>query len=238
MPNDLTPPVAPVHPVETRIHNRTLTDDYAWLRDRDNPETITYLEAENAYSNAVTAAGGPLRETLYKEMLGHIKETDVSVPFRENRFWYYSRTEQGLQYPIYCRKPGMPGRQTEGIDDSAPEEVILDVNELAKDQPYMAVQSLTVSDDGNLLAYSIDNTGFRQYTLQVKDLRTGQLLAERVERTGSIVWAADNQTLFYTIEDEVQKRQYRFYRHTLGRPHAEDALIYEETDERFNIGAG
>lgn len=238
MPNDLTPPVAPVHPAETRIHNRTLTDDYAWLRDRDNPETIAYLEAENTYSNAVTAPDESLRDTLYKEMLSHIKETDVSVPFRENRFWYYSRTEEGLQYPIYCRKPGLPGRQAEGIDDSAPEEVILDVNELAKDQPYMAVHSLTVSDDGNLLAFSIDNTGFRQYTLQVKDLRTGQLLAERVERTGSIVWAADNQTLFYTIEDEVQKRQYRFYRHTLGRPHAEDALIYEETDERFNIGAG
>lgn len=238
MPTEPTPPVAAIHPVITKIHNRTLTDDYAWLRDRDNPEVLAYLEAENAYTHTVTAADGPLRETLYKEMLSHIKETDVSVPFRENRFWYYSRTEEGLQYPIYCRKPGIAERPAEGMDEGAAEEVILDVNELAKGQPFMAVASLTVSDDGSLLAYSIDNTGFRQYTLQVKDLRTGQLLSERVERTGSIVWAADNRTLFYTIEDEVQKRQYRLYRHTLGQPHSEDALIYEESDERFNVGAG
>ncbi|HTV06524.1 MAG TPA: S9 family peptidase [Acidobacteriaceae bacterium] len=228
------PPIAPVHPAETRIHNRTLTDDYAWLRDRENPEVIAYLEAENAYTAAVTAPDESLRKTLYEEMLSHIKETDVSVPFRDGSYWYYSRTEEGLQYPIYCRKTGTHN----AIDDSAPEQIILDVNELAKDQPFMAVQGLTVSDDGNLLAYSTDNTGFRQYTLQVKDLRTGQLLPERVERTGSITWAADNLTLFYTIEDEVQKRHYRFYRHTLGTPHSEDPLLYEETDERFNIGAG
>ncbi|MFZ0662708.1 MAG: S9 family peptidase [Acidobacteriaceae bacterium] len=238
MPTNPTPPVAAVHPTETKIHNRALTDDYAWLRDRDNPEVIAYLETENAYTSAVTAPDEPLRQTLYEEMLSHIKETDVSAPFRENRFWYYSRTEQGLQYPIYCRKPGIASSPNEAIDDSAPEEVILDVNELAKNQPFMAVQALTISDDGNQLAYSIDNTGFRQYTLQVKDLRTGQLLSERVERTGSVVWAADNRTLFYTVEDEVQKRQCRLYRHTLGQPHSEDPLIYEESDERFNIGAG
>jgi oligopeptidase B len=231
---DLTPPIAPIHPVETKIHNRTLTDDYAWLRERESPEVIAYLEAENAYTVAVTAPEESLRKTLYEEMLSHIKETDVSVPFRENKYWYYSRTEQGSQYPIYCRKPGT----IDAIDDTAPEQVILDVNELAKDQPYMAVQAFTVSDDGNLLAYSIDNTGFRQYTLQVKDVRTGQLLPERVERTGSITWAADNRTLFYTIEDEIQKRHYRFYRHSLGTPHSEDPLLFEETDERFNIGAG
>lgn len=231
---ELMPPVAATHPVETKIHGRTLTDDYAWLREKENPEVIAYLEAENAYTDAVTAPEESLRKTLYGEMLSHIKETDVSVPFREGKYWYYSRTEQGLQYPIYCRKPGT----SSAINDEAPEEVILDVNELAKDQPYMAVHAFTVSDDGNLLAYSMDNTGFRQYTLQVKDLRTGQLLSERVERTGSVVWAADNRTLFYTVEDEVQKRQYRFYRHTLGAAHSEDPLLYEETDERFNIGAG
>lgn len=228
------PPVAPAHPIETKIHDRTLTDDYAWLRDKEDPEVIAYLEAENAYTNAVTAPEESLRKTLYEEMLSHIKETDISVPFREGKYWYYSRTEQGLQYPIYCRKPGTHG----AINDAAPEEVILDVNELAKDQPFMAVHAFTVSDDGNLLAYSIDNTGFRQYTLQVKDLRTGQLLSERVERTGSVVWAADNRTLFYTVEDEVQKRQYRLYRHALGAPHSQDPLLYEEIDERFNIGAG
>ncbi|HTW44195.1 MAG TPA: S9 family peptidase [Acidobacteriaceae bacterium] len=231
---ELTPPVAPVHPVETKIHNRTLTDDYAWMRDRENPEVIAYLEAENAYTTGMTAGDEALRETLYKEMLSHIKETDVSVPFRDGEYWYYSRTVEGSQYPIYCRKPGTP----EAIDDAAPEQVILDVNELARDQPYMALGGFAVSDDGNLLAYSTDNTGFRQYTLQVKDLRTGELLAEHVERVGSIVWAADDRTLFYTVEDEVQKRQYRLYRHVLGAPHTEDPLIYEEADERFNIGAG
>ncbi len=231
---ELTPPVAPVHPVETKIHNRTLTDDYAWMRDRENPEVIAYLEAENAYTTGMTAGDEALRETLYKEMLSHIKETDVSVPFRDGEYWYYSRTVEGSQYPIYCRKPGTP----EAIDDVAPEQVILDVNELARDQPYMALGGFAVSDDGNLLAYSTDNTGFRQYTLQVKDLRTGELLAEHVERVGSIVWAADDRTLFYTVEDEVQKRQYRLYRHVLGTPHTEDLLIYEEADERFNIGAG
>jgi oligopeptidase B len=231
---ELTPPVAKVVHTETKIHNRTLVDDYAWLRDRDNPDVIAYLEAENAYTAAMTAGDGTLRETLYKEMLSHIKETDVSVPFRDGDYWYYSRTEEGRQYPIYCRKPGT----AEAVNDAAPEQVILDVNELAKNQPFMAVAAFNVSDDGNLLAYSTDNTGFRQYTLQVKDLRTGELLTERAERVGSVVWATDNRTLFYTVEDEVQKRQYRLYRHTLGTPHADDALIYEETDERFNIGAG
>lgn len=230
----VAPPVAKVHHTETKIHNHTLADDYAWLRERENPEVIAYLEAENAYTAAMTADDEALRETLYKEMLSHIKETDVSVPFREGDSWYYSRTEEGRQYPIYCRKPGT----AESMDEAAPEEVILDVNELAKDQPFMAVAVFNVSDDGNLLAYSTDNTGFRQYTLQIKDLRTGELLTERVERVGSVVWAADGRTIFYTVEDEVQKRQYRLYRHTLGRPHAEDALVYEETDARFNIGVG
>lgn len=231
---DVIPPVAPVHTTKTQMHGKTLIDDYAWLREGDNPEVTAYLEAENAYTAAVTAPDEGLRQTLYEEMLSHIKETDVSVPFRDGNFWYYSRTVQGLQYPIYCRKPGTP----DAINSDAPEEIILDVNELAKDQPFMALQTITVSNDGNLLAYSIDNKGYRQYTLQVKDLRTGELLPERVERTGSIVWAADNRTLFYTVEDEVQKRQYQLYRHKLGTAHSEDPLVYEEADERFNIGAG
>ena len=231
---ELTPPVAKVQHTETKIHNHTLVDDYAWLRERENPEVAAYLEAENAYTAAVTAGDEALRETLYKEMLSHIKETDVSVPFREGNSWYYSRTEEGRQYPIYCRKPGTP----EAMDADAPEEVLLDVNELAKDQPFMAVSAFNVSDDGTLLAYATDNTGFRQYTLHVKDLRTGALLTEHVERVGSVVWATDSHTLFYTIEDEVQKRQYRLYRHTLGAPHTDDVLVFEETDERFNIGAG
>ena len=167
-------------------------------------------------------------------MLSHIKETDVSVPFRDGDYWYYTRTEEGLQYPIFCRKHGSP----EGPDPDAPESVILDVNKLAEGESFMAIGGMAVSDDANLLAYSVDNKGFRQYTLQVKDLRTGELLPVRVERTGSIVWAADNKTIFYTVEDEEQKRQYQLFRHTLGAPHEQDVLVYEEMDERFNIGAG
>jgi len=231
---EIAPPVAPIRRKETMIHGRTLVDDYAWLRERENPEVVAYLEAENAYTAAVLEPTAELQKTLYAEMVSHIKETDVSVPFRDGQYWYYSRTEEGAQYPIYCRKTG----SADAPDANAAEQVVLDVNELARGQAFMAISGLTVSDDGNLLAYSIDNKGFRQYTLQVKDLRTGELLAERVERVGSIVWAADNRTLFYTIEDEEQKRQFQFYRHKLGSAHADDALVYEETDERFNIGSG
>ena len=232
------PPIAIARRTETTIHGHTLIDDYAWLRERDNPEVITYLEAENSYTAAVLEPTAELQKTLYAEMVSHIKETDVSVPFREGQYWYYSRTEEGAQYPIFCRKPGSALAPEDAPDAGAPEQVILDINELAKGESFMAVGGSTVSDDGNLLAYSIDNKGFRQYTLQIKDLRTGELLPERVERVGSIVWAADNRTLFYTVEDEEQKRQFQFYRHRLGALHSEDVLVYEETDERFNVGAG
>ncbi|HVJ07720.1 MAG TPA: S9 family peptidase [Acidisarcina sp.] len=224
-------PVARREPKQTTLHGHTLVDDYAWLREKSSPEVVAYLEAENAYSNAIMQGTENLQKELYDEMVGHIKETDVSVPFPERGYLYYTRTEQGLQYPIYCRKSRQEG-------DKAPEQVLLDVNELAKNEDFMAVDVFTVSDDGNLLAYSTDTTGFRQYTLHVKDLRTGETLADRVERVGSIVWANDNRTLFYSVEDEEQKRQYQFYRHVVGAPHEQDVLVYEEKDERFNIGAG
>jgi oligopeptidase B len=223
------PPVARVNHTEINLHNHTLTDDYAWLREKSSPEVIAYLEAENAYTEAVMKPTEALQKTLYDEMVSHIKETDESVPFRDAGYFYYSRTEQSRQYPIYCRKKGLA---------DAPEEIILDVNKLAEGEAFMAVGGFSVSDDGNLLAYSTDTTGFRQYTLQVKDLRSGELLNERVERVGSIEWANDNVTLFYTVEDEEQKRQFQLYRHTLGSPHEQDTLVYEESDERFNIGAG
>ena len=234
---ETAPPVAAIHHTEKTLHGRTLVDDYAWLREKESPDVTAYLEAENAYCAEVMEPTKELQKTLYDEMVSHIKETDVSVPFRDGAFWYYTRTEQGAQYPIYCRKPVSPTHEEQFPADAA-EVIILDINELAKNESYMAVNALTVSDDGNLLAYSIDNKGFRQYTLQVKDLRSGQILAERAERTGSIVWAADSKTIFYTVEDEEQKRQFQFYRHTLGAPHSEDTLLFEETDERFNIGSG
>src|SRR5271170_5987166 len=225
----IAPPIARAERIETTLHNHTLVDDYGWLRQKNSPEVIAYLEAENAYTDTVMKPTEALQKTLYDEMVGHIKETDESVPFRDGGYFYYSRTEQALQYPIYCRKKG-------SVD--AAEEIILDVNRLAEGEAFMAIGGFAASDDGNLLAYSTDTTGFRQYTLHVKDLRSGELLAERVERVGSIEWANDNVTLFYTVEDEEQKRQYQLYRHTLGSPNEEDVLIYEESDERFNVGAG
>jgi oligopeptidase B len=226
------PPTAARRHTERVVHGHALVDDYAWLREKVDPEVLAYLEAENAYCAAVMSGTESLQKQLYDEMLSHIQETDVSVPFRDGAWWYYSRTEQGKQYEICCRRSGT------AEEPQGDEEVILDVNALAEGESFMALGTMAVSDDGNLLAYSVDNRGFRQYTLRVKDLRTGSLLQERAERVGSVVWAADNRTLFYTVEDEEQKRQFQLYRHLLGTPHANDELVYEEADERFNIGAG
>jgi oligopeptidase B len=221
------PPVAKKVPKVTEIHGRKLVDNYFWLRDKTNPEVKAYLEAENAYTDAVMRATEPLQRKLYDEMLGRIKETDVEVPYQDGGYLYYSRTEAGKQYPILCRKKGSL---------NAPEEIVLDVNELAKGQAFMSLATYQVSEDGNLLAYTTDNTGFRQYTLGVKDLRTGEQLADHAERVGSVVWANDNKTIFYTVEDATTKRQYRLYRHTVGTTRPDD-LIYEEKDERFEVDA-
>ncbi|MGA8162845.1 MAG: S9 family peptidase [Acidobacteriaceae bacterium] len=226
------PPVAAQKHTERTVHGHTLVDDYAWLREKESPEVLAYLEAENAYCGQVVAGTEDLQKQLYEEMLSHIKETDVSVPFREGRHWYYSRTEQGKQYEIFCRKQGTPEEPT------GEEEILLDVNALAEHESFLALGTMVVSDDENLLIYSCDTKGFRQYTLYVKDLRTGAVLNEKVERVGSVVWATDNRTLFYTVEDQEQKRQFQLYRHVLGTPHTEDPLVYEEKDERFNIGVG
>ena len=227
------PAVARKHPTETVKFGVTLRDDYAWLRDKENPEVTAYLEAENAYAEAVMAPLAGLREELYQEMLSHVKQTDVSVPNRDGAWWYYSRTEEGLQYSIYCRKRGGEG----GPDEGAAEEVLLDGNVLGQGHAYFAIGDTDISDDGRWLAYSTDLTGFRQYTLRVKDLDTGETLPGEVERVGSIVWAADNKTLFYTVEDEQQKRQFRLFR-AHGQQLGQAEMIFEEDDERFNIGVG
>ena len=225
----VTPPIARRQETINTIHGHRLADDYAWLREKTSPEVIAFLEQENAYTRAVMKPTEELQARLYQEMISHIKETDVSVPFRDGRYFYYSRTEQGAQYPIYCRKHG-------SLD--AGEEIILDMNQLAVGESFMALGALTASDDGNLLAYTTDTTGFRQYTLHIKDLRTGELLADLAQRVGSVVWTADNRTLFYSIEDEETKRQFQVFRHVVGRPQDEDVLVYEEADERFNVGIG
>src|SRR6202166_1485562 len=219
------PPVAKKVPKTTEINGRELVDNYFWLRDKQNPDVAAYLQAENAYTDAVMKLTEGLQKTLYDEMLSHIKETDVEVPYKEGNYFYYTRTEAGKQYSIYCRKKGT-------LD--APEELLLDVNELAKGQKFMSVRDFAVSDDGNLLAYTTDNTGFRQYVLAVKDLRSGKLLPDHAERVGSVAWANDNKTIFYTVEDPTTKRQFQLYRHAAGTNGA-DKLIYEEKDERFNV---
>ncbi len=218
------PPVAKKVPKVTELHGHKLVDNYFWLRDKKNPEVRAYLEAENVYTDAVMKSTQPLQKKLYDEMLSRIKETDVEVPYKNGDYFYYSRTEAGKQYSIHCRKRGSL---------EAPEEVVLDVNELAKGQSFMRVAAYDVSEDGNLLAYSTDNTGFRQYVLAVKDLRTGKVLADHVEKVDSVVWANDSKTLFYTVEDAA-KRSYRLYRHTVDTS-GHDDLLYEEKDERFNV---
>jgi oligopeptidase B len=228
-----TPPIARKEHTETRLHGTTLVDDYAWLRDKQNPEVTAYLEAENNYADAVLAPLNGLREQLYQEMLSHIKQTDVSVPFRDCEWWYYSRTEEGLQYGIHCRKRGGAA----GPNKDAPEQVILDGNEMAKGHAFFALGGTDITDDGRWLAYTTDTTGFRQYTLYIKDLETGEILPGQVERVGSVVWAADNSTLFYSVEDEQQKRQFQLWRAS-GRQLGQSVLVFQDDDERFNLGAG
>jgi len=234
-----TPPIAHIVHTETQRHSTVLTDDYAWLRDKQDPAVTAYLEAENAYAEAVMAPLAGLREELYQEMLSHVKQTDVSVPFRDGAWWYYTRTEEGQQYAIHCRRSG----SVEAMNDAAPEQVLLDGNQLAEGHAFFAIGATDITQDGRWLAYTTDTTGFRQYTLHIKDLETDKTLADLVERVGSVVWAADNRTVFYTVEDEEQKRQYQLWRNRVQLNNgtarmAEPVLVYQEDDERFNLGAG
>jgi oligopeptidase B len=228
------PPIARKVHKETKIHGQVLPDDYGWLREKSNPEVASYLEEENAYTDALMAPTKPLQDKLYKELLSHIKETDDSVPYKDGDWYYSVRTEQGKQYPIFCRRKAA---QNAEYSHAEPEQVVLDQNELAKGEKFMQLGAFTPSDDGNWLAYSTDNTGFRQYALHFKDLRTGQVSGESIPKTGSVDWANDNKTVFYTVEDAA-KRQYRLYRHVVGTDPAKDPLVYEEKDDRFDIGVG
>jgi oligopeptidase B len=220
----LQPPVAKKDPHVTRIHGDTLTDDYYWLRNKGNPEVESYLHAELAYAEAFMKPTQALQQKLYDEMLSRIQQTDIDVPFLDRGYFYFTRTQEGKQYPIYCRKKGSL---------EAPEEVILDVNQLAEGRPFMSVAARMVSPDGNLLAYATDETGFRQFTMHVKDLRTGQVRPEAVPRVTSIEWFEDGKTLLYSIEHPQTKRSFQIYRHVLGQ--AQDTLVYEEKDERFDV---
>jgi oligopeptidase B len=217
------PPVAPRIPHAITLHGETIVDDYFWLRDKGDPRVKAHLAAENACTEAALHGTGPLQERLYEEMLARIKETDLSVPYRKGRYWYYARTEEGKQYPILARKLGAL---------SSTEEIVLDLNVLARDHAFFAVSAFVVSDDGSLLAYSVDTTGFREYTLHVRDLRREENGPESIERVSSVAWAADGKTLFYVTDDDA-KRAYRLWRHRLGEAGA--VLIHEEMDERFSL---
>jgi oligopeptidase B len=230
-----SPPQPPVAAQVEHIsvwHGEKVNDPFFWLREKRNPAVIKYLEAENAYTESLTKGLNPFADALYQEMLGHIKQTDSNVPVRRGDYFYYARTEEGKQYPIRCRKKASAGGPFGG---NGPEEVLLDANELAKGLKFLSVGAFEVSDDTHLLAYSVDTTGFRQYRLYVKDLRTGTTLPDTAERVTSVQWCADNRTLFYTTEDPVTKRSNLVWRHSLGD---ENEPVYQEKDRLFSVRLG
>jgi oligopeptidase B len=255
-PNADLPPMAKKLRTTSTLHGDTRVDDYAWLRDRNSPETLAYLDAENAHADAVMKPTEPLQEQLYGEMLGRIRQTDMNVPFRKGGWFYYTRTEEGKQYPIYARRKlqfiprvdaGSPvphdGRTTgaagvtgdpassRGINLND-EEILLDVNVLAEGKEFMAVGEMQVSDDARLLAYTTDDSGYREFKLHVKDLRTGSTTENLAEHVESVEWAGDDATLFYSVENEA-KRQCRVYRHRLGAN--EHQLVFEENDDLYDV---
>ncbi len=223
------PPVARAILRESTIHGETRVDEYFWLRNREDPEVLAYLEAENAYTAAVMRPTEPLQERLFAEMRGRIKETDLSVPERIDGWLYYHRTEEGAQYPIYCRRPA----PSESADDAAAEEVLLDLNPLAAGHEYFRLGAFEVSPDHRMLAYAVDTTGAESFVLYVKDLASGALLAETIGNVSpSLAWANDGRTLFYVVLDDA-RRPCRLFRHALGANPADDALVHFEADESF-----
>ncbi len=230
----MKPPVARKETKITKINGYDLKDDYGWLRSAKDPKTNEvraevkdYLIAENAYTTAAMKPTEAFQKNLYDEMLGRIKQTDLSVPYKKGDWWYYTKTVEGQQYPTYFRS-----RKPNGDD----EKLLLDQNEMAKGLKYFAVGSFDVSDDGNLLAFSTDATGYRQYTLQIKDLRTGKILPDKIERVTSTEWSSDGKYLFVSIEDDVTKRSDKVWRHTVGTN--DNKLLFEEKDELFGLGVG
>ena len=222
----MRPPVAKIIDHETEIHGYRRSDPYAWLKTKDDPEVVAYLEAENAYAGHEMAHTEALQKTLYEEMVERIQETDLSVPVRIDSYLYYSRTEQGRQYPIFCRKEG---------DHDASEEILLDLNAEAEGVDYLSLGLFEVSPDHRILAYSLDTSGAESYTLFFKDLASGQTLDDRIEGVSySLEWANDSRTIFYTVEDHA-KRPCRLLRHELGQT-GDDAIVFEEPDELFRVG--
>ncbi|WP_433827990.1 S9 family peptidase [Actinoplanes sp. CA-015351] len=230
------PPTAHQSPSERTFHGDTVTDEFAWLMKKDDPATIAYLEAENSWTERATAHLEDLRQKIFQEIRSRTQETDLSVPSRKGAFWYYTRTVEGKQYGIHCRVPAKPGETAPPMDAEKPgEEILLDGNALAEGQDFFALGTFDVSPDGNWLAYSTDFAGDERFTLKVKNLRTGEVLADEIEDAfyGS-AWSADGSVLFYITVDEAW-RPYRVWRHIVGGA-TEDTLVYEEPDERFWVG--
>ena len=220
-----TPPNAAVKEKKLSKHGDTRIDPYYWLNDAENPEVIQYLEDENAYTKAILKPTEKFQKDLFEEMKGRIKEDDSSVPYFLNEYWYISKFEKGKDYPIYTRK-----HKTLDAD----EEVLLDVNELAKDLVYCQVSGLSVSPDNTKLAFGIDTLSRRIYTIKVKDLVTGKMLDDEIKGVSSYAaWAADSNTMFYTAKDEETLRTDRIFRHELGQPQDNDVMVFEEKDETF-----
>ncbi|SDA67174.1 oligopeptidase B [Algoriphagus alkaliphilus] len=219
-------PIAPKKPRLLEIHSHQRIDPYYWMNDRENPEVIEYLIAENSFLKEVMKPTEEFQKELFAEMKGRIKEDDQTVPYFKSGYYWYVRYEKGGEYPIYCRKKG---------SHEGPEEIILDVNELAKGKSFYQVGGTATSPDQKMLAFAADEVGRRIYTIHYKNLETGEILAESIsEITGNLVWAADNLTLFYSKQDPETLRSYRIYKHALGSNPSEDQLIFEETDEEFS----
>ena len=224
MKNSISAPVAKKIASVTELHGLRLVDDYAWMKNipTQDPDLMPHLEAENAFADSYMSDTLALQDTLYTEMRSRIKEADQTVPAKRGKWLYYTRTEEGKQYSVHCRL---------GIKPGSEEEILLDINELAKDSRFFQIGPMALSPSGNFLAYAYDDKGFRQYTLVVKNLRTGAILPSTAERITSVVWAADNKTIFYTTEDATTKRSNRLYRHRLGTKGHH--LLHEEPDEFF-----
>ncbi|MDA0986071.1 MAG: S9 family peptidase [Bacteroidetes bacterium] len=223
---NIKPPVAKIIPKTTELHGQKLVDNYFWLREKQNPDVKSYLDEENVYTEQFSKNFQPLADKIYDEVLKRWKQTDLSVPYFYKGYWYYTKTEEGKQYPFYVRKKSNM--------DSA-EELILNQNELAKTFKFLGLGTFSVSEDGGFLAYSLDTTGFRDYYLYIKNLKTGEILTDYVGRVSGVVWANDNKTIYYTTQDHA-KRTFRLFRHILGSKN--DELLFEEKDELYNVNVG
>jgi len=231
------PPAAKRIPTERTHHGDTVIDEYAWLADKQNPDTIAFLEAENAYTEAMTAGQGGLRDAIFAEIKGRTKETDLSVPTRKRGWWYYSRTVEGQQYPVHCRRAVLADDERPPMtEDGSPlegEEILLDGNQMAADNAFFALGAFAVSPDGTKLAYSTDYAGNERYTMRFKNLDTGEIAADEIPDTYyGTAWSRDGSALFYVTVDDAW-RPYRIWRHLIGTSVSEDRLVFEEADERF-----